>query len=98
MTFSERPQLMLLENMNWLGMLCEKLAGVIDGEIVKKSIFLEATHAGVWEDCVGCLRQTSILAMLPGEAASSPENVVPGECTDDDITPISFYPLLPSLD
>ena len=24
-------------------------------------------------------------------------NVVPGECTDDDITPISFYPLLPTL-
>ena len=25
-------------------------------------------------------------------------NVVPGEYTDDDITPISFYPLLPTLD
>ena len=25
-------------------------------------------------------------------------NVVPGEYTDDDITPISFYPLLRTLD
>ena len=32
--------------MNWLGRLCEKLAGVKDGEIVKKSIFLGDTHAG----------------------------------------------------
>ena len=56
---------MLLANIIWLGMLCKKLAGVNDGEIVKKVNILRATHArGAWENFVGCLRQTSTLAML----------------------------------
>ena len=35
--FPERPRIMLLANIIRLGMLCKKLAGVKDGEIVKKS-------------------------------------------------------------
>ena len=49
---------MLMPNMNWLGVLCKKLAGVKDGVIVKKSKFLGATHHGdgeVWGDCVKIL-------------------------------------------
>ena len=33
---------MLLANMNWLGVLCKKLAGVKDCVIVKKVIFVGA--------------------------------------------------------
>ena len=64
--FSERLQPILLANMNWLGILCKQLAGVKDGEIVKKcQYFWAATHAGwVWKNCVRCLRHISTLAML----------------------------------
>ena len=35
--------------------------------------------------------------LIPGKRQAL-LTVVPGEYTDDDITPISFYPLLPTLD
>ena len=38
-----------------------------------------------------------VITSLPGKRQAL-LTVVRGECTDEDITPISFYPLLPSLD
>ena len=56
---------MLLANMNWMGMLCEKLAGVKDCVIVEKNNFGGYPHGGeVWEGCVKCFQHISTVALL----------------------------------